>query len=956
MATIATSEREVARGHNASLSVAPAAMAPGTASIADILLQRMASVVLDSGVGVVRGALDRGPRWANEAFLTMSGYTICELRELGWAAIAPAGLQAPIAEPGAIAPTIEQEFVRKDGSRWPVIVSRGVDPVDLGQMILFVVDLTASRLAEAARRAADGHYARFFEVSNVAFWTADAQGRARLSSTTTAERLGSEVELDSVAAQAELIHPDDRMLAAATWEKAIATSEAYDLEVRARGLDGGDFRWTRLRAFPDTEDGTVIGWYGTTEDIHERRLASEALVESEQRFKRLADEIPAMVWLTDAAQQTTYMSRAWYTYTGQSTAEPLGLGWVASVHPEDLPLLGPIYQTIRAGGTFDLDFRLRGADGAYRWMSSSGRPRFDPAGTLIGYAGTLTDVHVRKIVERELAETQMRLSRALDGTGVGVWEWDAATDQVSVSGSALGISGIISPNTQYLTVDYRSAIHPGDRNRMLAAMADYVEGRSEEFAIELRVRRREGGWVWVLDRGTATVRNEHGRAERMVGTLTNIDEAKRAEEHLRWTVEHDALTGLASRTLLQARLDAALAAGGAVALALLDIDDFKRVNDELGHAAGDALLVELANRLTDFAYPNETVARLGGDEFTLIIPGCGDRIVLAERLERLRSRLAEPFLHDGRTLSCRSSIGCALAPDDGADASALLRSADIAMYSVKAGRSGAVAVYSPVLGARARGEAAMISAVRAALATGGIAPRYEPIIRISDGALAGFEALPWLVADATFDIHELDQLAGDPRLSIALGETVMEQVLSDFAAWRERGCAPGFVSVNVAVSELSSARYGERLLERLARHAVAPDQLRIEIIESGMYGRRLGAAIAETLAALQAGGVFAGLDRFGAEPSSLGDLSRLPLAAVKIDRQFTGNLAGDGKQQMIVRAIAGLGASFGLRVVALDVTTAAQAEALTTIGCTYAQGPFFGQPVDAAGALTLLTS
>ncbi len=958
MAARAKREGEARKNESASRTVAAPPVASSAnrtvGGITDLLLQRMASVVLDSGVGVVRGRTARGPRWANDAFLKMSGFAATDLYGLSWSAIAASGVLAPAATPGEIAPTVEQEFIRKDGSRWPVIVSRGIDPTDPAQLILFVVDLTASRIAEAARRAADSRYARFFEVSNVAFWTADAEGRARLSSATTAERLGTEVELDSATAQAELIHPDDRTLAAATWSRAIERGEPYDLEVRARGLDGGDHRWTRLRAFPDSVNGVVVGWYGTTEDIHERRLAADALAESEQRFKRLADEIPAMVWLTDGAGQTTYLSRAWYAYTGQAEAEAMGRGWLAAILPDDLPRLNTLLPTMQQGQNFDLDFRLRGADGGYRWMLSSGRPRFDISGAVIGYAGALTDIHDRKVAERELEETQLRLSRALDGTGVGVWEWDAATDSVSVSGSALNISGIESQSDQYLQVDYRAAVHPDDRARLLAAMTDYVDGRSEEFTVEVRIRKRDGGWIWVLDRGTATSRDANGRAERMVGTLTNINDGKRAEERLRWTVDHDGLTGLASRTLLHARLDAALAAGGPVALALLDIDDFKRVNDDLGHAAGDALLIELAQRLADFAYPNETVARLGGDEFTLVIPGCGDISQTIKRLERLRTRLAEPFVHEGRTLSCRSSIGVALAPHDGEDASTLLRSADIAMYSVKAGGPGAVALYSPALGARARGDSATISGVREALEAGTIMPFYDPVVRLDDRSLAGLEAIPHLAGDRALDIHILDVLAGDPALSAALGDTVMDQVLADFAQWRSLGCAPGFVSVNVALSELRRPDYAERLLGRLAAHAMTPEQLRIEIVETGLHSERAGSSSETTLAALHQGGILAGLDRFGSGASSLSHLSRLPLAAVKIDRQFTHGVEVPGKHRTIVRAIAGLGISFGLRVVAMGVMAAAEADALKGLGCTYGQGPFFGQPGDAATTQKLL--
>ena len=802
MATRAASEVTEATGAAPTPAPAPivaASLDTGTglhgSGVADMLLQRMAGVVLSSGVGVVRGRLTRGPRWANDAFLAMSGYDRAELAGLDWAALTTAAPASFLpAGPTGIAPTGEHEFIRRDGSRWPVIVSRGVDPTDSAQLILFVVDLTEARAAEEVRNGAATRYARFFEVSNVAFWSVDPQGRERLTNDPVADRLLIGAEPYDFVAQSEFIHPDDREFVVATWHKAIDTGRPYDIEVRTRGPAGGDHRWTRLQAFPDTVDGRVHSWYGTTEDVHERRLVADTLAESEQRFKRLADDIPVIIWLVDLGSRASYVSKAWHHYTGQSEIDALGHGWMRAVVPEDLGRMMPLARCVSRGKAFDFDFRLRAGDGSARWFMSSGRPRFDSAGRLVGFAGSLTDIHDRKLAERELADVQLRLSRALDGTGVGVWEWDGATDTISIRGSALGISGAGSPSEDYQQIDYRAFIHPDDHVRVLEGMIEYVEGRSDEFAIEIRVRRVGGGWIWVLDRGLATARDAEGHATRMVGTLANIDDSKRAAERLRWTVDHDSLTGLASRTLFNTRLEMALASDGPVALALLDIDDFKSVNDVFGHAAGDALLSVLAQRLADFAYPAETVARLGGDEFTLIIPDCGSPEHIIGRLEQLRALLSSPFVHDGQPLTCRSSIGVAIAPAHGGDASTLLRSADIAMYTAKAGAFGGVALYDPALGARARSETAALATVRAALDAGKVAPLYEPIVRLVDGSIAGYEALAHVLGGdgVPIDAHAFESTFGDAELTIRMGACILDHVLADFSAWHDAGTEPGF--------------------------------------------------------------------------------------------------------------------------------------------------------------------
>ncbi|WP_185965157.1 PAS domain-containing protein [Glacieibacterium frigidum] len=913
--------------------------------------------MLRGGIGIVTGGIGTAIDWANDSFLTMSGYSREDIAtgRLDWATLTPADWhdedrrRLAVSRTTGFAVVYQKQLWRADGSRMPVLFGY---TLDAGPPTAFVVDLTAATSA-APRTDAEAHHARFFEISHVAFWTADAQGRMIFSSRRIAERLGTDVALDDEAAQAELIHPDDRALAVSTWQHAIASGMAYDLEVRARGLDGAPYRWTRLRASPDHDaHGRVVGWYGTSEDVHDRHLAGIALAESEMRFKRLVDDMPVMVWLTDADNQTTYMSRRWYEFTGQTEAQAMGLGWVDAILPEDRPRLAPIRRMIRAGRPFELDFRVRRADGEARWVMSAGLPRFGPDGSIIGYAGSLTDIHARKIAEREVATMQMRLARALDGTGVGVWEWDSVSDTVVISGGALAISGFRNLDVDYQPIDYRGAIHPGDRPRLLAAMDDYVAGRSKEFAVEMRVRTSDRGWVWVLDRGTATARDADGRATHMVGTLTNIDQGKRAQAELEWAVDHDALTGLANRTLFRRRLDEAVA-HGRCALALLDIDDFKAVNDVCGHGTGDALLRMLAERLSAFAGPGETVARLGGDEFTLIIPDCGDAVGLLARLDTLRRELDAPFDHDGYLLSCRSSIGIAIAPDHGDDASTLLKSADIAMYSAKHARRGGVALFEPMLGERVRHEASRLVALREALDAGTIEPCYESIVRLSDGALAGFEAVAHIPGDSIVDTHD-SIVIGDAAVAIRLGELLLDRVLEDFAGWRAAGFAPEFVSINVALPELRRAGFAQRLLGRLAAYGIPPTCLRIEILDAGLNGGR-GADRAEaTIDELSRNGVRVGIDRFGAAAASLSHLTRLRLAAIKVDAQFVAGVATPGSEQTVVRAVIGLAQSFDLNSVALGVETAVQAAKLKDLGCMFAQGPLYGAPRDAAATLAAL--
>jgi len=925
--------------------------------------QRPGGFLMRGGIGVVTGGFDGGITWANDSFLKLSGYSAAEIaaRGLDWHALTPPEWQGEdrarfaAARISGFATVYEKQLWRADGSRWPVIVAFTIG--DSGAATVFVIDLTGSKLSDAARGDADTKYARFFENADVAFWTADAAGRVLFTSRYLTERLGDPTLLNT-STRLSLIHPVDRSIAVKARRCARAHNKPYDIEIRVCMAGTKVYRWVRLQAYPDFDaQGRVVGWYGTSEDVDDRRRATIALAESEARFKQLSDDMPAMVWLTDADRQMTYLSRRWCEFTGQTEADGLARGWLEAVLEADRPRFDAINHLVVARKPFELDFRLGRADGEHRWVMSSGQPRHAPDGSYLGYVGVVTDIHARKLAERDIGAMQMRLSRALDGTGVRVWEWDGLTDTVMISGGA-GTSSASNVDVAYRTVDYRATIHTDDHARLDAAMDAYIAGRSPKFEVEVRVRTYDQRWIWMLDRGMASARDEDGRATHVVGTLTNIDDRKRAEARLLWTIDHDALTGLASRTQIQARLDTALASGSRCALVLLDIDDFKAVNDIHGHGAGDALLRVLADRLRAFAEPHETPARLGGDEFTLLIADCGDSASVMTRIDGLRAVLDAPFDHDGYQLTCRSSIGAAIGPDHGSETLALLKSADTAMYSAKHSRRGGTALFTPALGTSVGRDVSRLAALREALDAGRITACYEPIVRLADNAVRGFQASARIIDDnndsTVIDSHD-SVISANAELAIRLGDMLMERVLADFVGWQDAGLDCHFVAVKVAQPELQRGDYAERLLARLATYAVRPECLRIAILEVGWASCRGIDRSEATLDKLSHRGIGIALDRFGAAPVPLSQLTRLPFSGLKIDPQFISGVAEPGRDQAVVRAVIGLANSFGSRSIALGVETAGQAARLLKLGCTFGQGSYFGHPHDAATTLATFT-
>jgi diguanylate cyclase (GGDEF)-like protein len=385
----------------------------------------------------------------------------------------------------------------------------------------------------------------------------------------------------------------------------------------------------------------------------------------------------------------------------------MGRGWRAVVHPDDIArLTRRASKARRLHSGFDVDMRVRHQDGTWRWMLNSARPRFSPEGVFMGHVGSVIDINDRKRTEAELALAQHRLTAALDGSDVGVWEFDFVTGKLWLSEGAMGIGGEVEgqPLRNGL-IQWQEAVHPDDMALLANAFEEFMAGTITKMECEIRVRGGDGNWIWVINRGTAVESDAEGRPLRVAGTVTDIDERRRAEDRLKWTADHDLLTGLANRGLFRRRLDAALTELKAdiamdrvpparLAVALLDLDHFKQVNDHFGHATGDAMLVAMAQRLEGFIGATETAARLGGDEFTLILRDFVTDEALKARLDGLSELLRQPIEIDGHDFACGASIGVTLAPEDGLDVASMLKNADKAMYRAKAAGRGVAMMFS----------------------------------------------------------------------------------------------------------------------------------------------------------------------------------------------------------------------------------------------------------------------
>ena len=409
---------------------------------------------------------------------------------------------------------------------------------------------------------------------------------------------------------------------------------------------------------------------------------------------------------------------------------------------------------------------------------------------------------------------------------------------------------------------------------------------------------------------------------------------------------HDGLTGLPNRDLLRRRLEEALVQAEArdtgVAVLLLDLDRFKEVNDTLGHQSGDLLLKALAERLTGLIRDTDTVARLGGDEFAIVSPGAGSEEGAFALAERIRTGLEEPFTVAGLAVEVETSIGIALCPEHGSDVEALIRHADVAMYQGK--KTHRPTVYSRHEDHYSPDRLALVGELRRAIAQDELVVHYQPRVELANGDVRAVEALVrWEHPErGLLSPGEFLPLAEHTGLIRPLTRYVLDAALGDCAGWAAEGLRPG-VSMNLSARDLLDSDLPVEVEELLDKHGVDPTLLEVEITENTILtDPERARAVLERLQEL---GVRLSIDDFGTGFSSLGQLRRLPVDVLKIDKSFVLNMAHDDNDDVIVRSTIDLGHNLGLQVVAEGVETQEVWDRLAQLGCDTAQGFFISRPL-----------
>jgi diguanylate cyclase (GGDEF)-like protein/PAS domain S-box-containing protein len=498
-------------------------------------------------------------------------------------------------------------------------------------------------------------------------------------------------------------------------------------------------------------------------------------------------------------------------------------------------------------------------------------------------------------------------------------------------------------------------VHPEDRSRVEAAYLRMIARDEESLRLEHRLVRRDGD-ARCVDAAVSLIRDSAGRQSFAIGMIQDVTQRKEAEAALVAQAElneyqalHDALTGLANRTLFRDRIDQAVKkarrAGGHVAVLVMDLDRFKEINDSLGHAAGDALLVELSGRLQGALRASDTVARLGGDEFGLLLPDPavpGDVLAAAERV---RTAIEQTVVVGDLPLSVEVSIGIALYPDDGEGVDTLLQRADVAMYKAKAEHSGFV-FYDDGCNQHDTARLTLVGELRRALEERELALYYQPKAMLADGEVHSVEALlRWIHPDRGLVLpDDFIPVAQQTGLVKPLTLYVIDEALRQSRAWQEEGLELS-IAVNLSSRNLLDVEFPNHVHGLLERWNVDPTLLEFEITESTMLADP--ARTKFILQRLSAMGVRLSIDDFGTGYSSLSYLKRLPVNEIKIDRSFVMNMDKDEDDATIVRSTIDLARNLGLQVVAEGVESKQTWDRLRALGCTFAQGYHLSRPVPA---------
>jgi len=651
----------------------------------------------------------------------------------------------------------------------------------------------------------------------------------------------------------------------------------------------------------------------------------------------------------DSRWSMRFVSEGCEALTGYAARQLLRnarLNYESITHPDDRARVREtILAAVAADVPYRLEYRIRCRDGSEKRVCERGCPVRDEGGARV-LEGVVEDVTARELDRQRLADAELRYRSIFEDSPIGMFQTTADGSYIAANRALAALYGYETQSEligELQDIAARLYVEPGRRREFQRL----VQEHDHVIDFESEVYRRDGTRIWICEHAHA-VRSASGSILYYEGTVQDVTQRRAHERELAFHATHDVLTGLPNRNLLQDRLEQAILHAERfsrqVAVAVIDLDNFKFVNDSLGHAHGDELLVEVARRLRESLRGADTVARYGGDEFVLILCDAPDIGASRQVLDRVQSAISRPVTVGGQDLHVDCSIGVSVYPADGSDMPTLLRHADAAMYHAKQQGKGQYQFFTAELNAVMKERLSLESELRRALEAGELSVHFQPKVDWR-GRPHGFEALlRWTSADfGVVSPARFVPLAEETGLIVPITEFVLREACVEAASWQERGFGELGVSVNVSARLFRTERLPSMVAAILAQSGLPARQLELEITESMLVGDTGHAA--QVLRELKGLGVRIAIDDFGTGYSSLAYLQRFPLDVLKIDRSFVQGCEHGGDALAIPRAIVSLGHSLGLTIVAEGVENEGQLRALEALGCECFQGFLFARPM-----------
>ncbi len=763
-------------------------------------------------------------------------------------------------------------------------------------------------------------------------WCADARGACSFVNQSWEDYTGRRLESELGERWMESVHDEDRPGLARAWGEALGLRRPLEVQYRLRRADGSH-GWIHHAAVPvNDEHGRLAGYLGTCHDITERRDAELAARAKEQQIRMLADNVPVLIAYFEARNLQCLFANKGYARTwGWDEASIVGRTVEEVIGAEGYRAIAPHIERVTRGEAVTYERAIPGNDGTERVLEVSLLPQKDDGGETIAAFVLIQDISRHRQAERAVRESEERLRMFADATHEGIvfHEGGILTDCNEAIVRLTGYSHdeiVGSPIIDHVAPEFREAAREALRT-------------GYEQPYESEILAKNGTRIPVEFEGrTLPFRDEEYR----LSVVRDIRRRRASQERIRFLAHHDQLTGLPNRALLLDRLgfilDSARRRSAQVALLFIDLDNFKTVNDSLGHVAGDALLRIVAARIQRLVRSTDVVSRHGGDEFLVVLPDLEPEQTPVQVADKLLAGISEPVELEGQGLSVSPSIGISVFPRDGADADTLIKNADAAMYLAKdRGRSN-YQFFNERLSEAAFRSLSLETMMREAIRSHTFELHYQPQVRTGTGEVTGLEALiRWPREDGGWiEPNQFIPVAEQRGLIGAIGGWVMREACRQNRAWQDEGLPKLPVAVNLSAIQFRNRNLVAEVERALAEAGLEPRYLAFELTESMLMDD--SNEMARTLEGLKAIGVGLAIDDFGTGHSSLMHLKRFPIDKLKIDRTFVRDTPGNADDVAITAAIIDLARNLGITSIAEGVDRHEQLEFLRSRGCDEVQG------------------